>query len=46
MSQFYFILDNRIGRVTAKFGVQGPGVASSLCAMTFDFGTISKDIAD
>jgi hypothetical protein len=31
-------LDNHIGRVTAKFRVQGPEIASSLCAATFDFG--------
>jgi hypothetical protein len=37
MSQFCSILDNQIGRVTAKFSVQGPEVASSLCATTFDF---------
>jgi hypothetical protein len=38
MDQFCAIQDNHIGRVTAKFRVQGPGIASSLCAATFDFG--------
>jgi hypothetical protein len=38
MDQFLSILDNHIGRVTAKFRVQGPEIASSLCAATFDFG--------
>jgi hypothetical protein len=38
MSQFSSVLDNHIGRVTAKFRVQGPEIASSLCATTFDFG--------
>jgi hypothetical protein len=38
MNQFCSILDNNIGRVTAKFRVQGPEIASSLCAATFDFG--------
>jgi hypothetical protein len=38
MDQFCSILDNYIGRVTAKFRVQGPEIASSLCAATFDFG--------
>lgn len=35
---FILPLDNHIGRVTAKFRVQGPEIASSLCAATFDFG--------
>jgi hypothetical protein len=38
MDQFCSVLDNHIGRVTAKFRVQGPEIASSLCAATFDFG--------
>jgi hypothetical protein len=38
MNQFCSILDNHVGRVTAKFRVQGPEIASSLCAATFDFG--------
>ena len=38
MGQFCGALDNYIGRVTAKFRVQGPEIASSLCAATFDFG--------
>jgi hypothetical protein len=38
MNQFSSILDNHRGRVTAKFRVQGPEIASSLCAATFDFG--------
>jgi hypothetical protein len=38
MDHFCSILDNHIGRVTAKFRVQGPEIASSLCAATFDFG--------
>ena len=36
--QFLSIQDNQIGCVTAKFRVQGPEIASSLCAATFDFG--------
>ena len=39
MEQFCAALDNHIGRVTAKFRVQGPEIASSLCAATFDFGS-------
>jgi hypothetical protein len=38
MNQFCSTLDNHIGRVTAKFRMRGPGIASSLCAATFDFG--------
>ena len=38
IGQFSSILDKHIGRVTAKFRVQGPEIASSLCAATFDFG--------
>jgi hypothetical protein len=38
MAQFHSTLDNHIGRVTAKFRVQGLEIASSLCAATFDFG--------
>jgi hypothetical protein len=38
MSQFCSVLDSHIGRVTAKFRAQGPEIASSLCAGTFDFG--------
>ena len=37
MEQFHAALDNHIGRVTAKFRIQGPEIASSLCAATFDF---------
>jgi hypothetical protein len=39
MAQFCSTLDNHIGRVTAKFRVQGPEIASSLCAATLDFGS-------
>jgi hypothetical protein len=39
MDQFYSTLENHIGRVTMKFRVQGPEIASSLCAATFDFGS-------
>ena len=39
MGQFRSILDNHIGRVTAKFRVQGPEIASALCAASFDFGS-------
>jgi hypothetical protein len=38
MAQFHSTLDNHIGRVAAKFRVQSPEIASSLCAATFDFG--------
>jgi hypothetical protein len=38
MEQFRATLDNHIDRATAKFRVQGPEIASSLCAATFDFG--------
>jgi hypothetical protein len=38
IDQFHSTLDNHIGRITAKFRVQGPEIASSLCAATFDFG--------
>ena len=38
MEQFCATLNNHIDRVTAKFRVQGPEIASSLCAATFDFG--------
>lgn len=38
MDQFSSVLDNHIGRVTAKFRAQGPEIAISLCAATFDFG--------
>ena len=40
MDQFCAIMDNHIGRVTAKFRTQGPEIASSLCAATFDFGNV------
>lgn len=36
--QFISILDNHIGRVTAKWRVQGPEIASTLCAALQDFG--------
>jgi hypothetical protein len=38
MDRFCSLLDNHIGRVTAKFRAQGPEIASSLCAATFDSG--------
>jgi hypothetical protein len=38
MDQFCSILDNHIGRVTAKFRAQVPEIARSLCAATFNFG--------
>jgi hypothetical protein len=37
MDQLYSLLDDHIGRVCAEFRVQGPEIASSLCAATFDF---------
>ena len=46
MDQFYSILDNHIGRVTAKFRVQGPEMASSLCAATFDFGNSNSFLSN
>lgn len=36
--QFVSVLDNHIGRVTAKWRVQGPEIASTLCAAIQDFG--------
>lgn len=36
--EFTSILDNHIGRVTAKWRVQGPEIASTLCAVMQDFG--------
>ena len=38
MDQFAALLDGHIGRITAKFRIQGPEIASTLCAATFDFG--------
>jgi hypothetical protein len=38
MKQFCATLDNHIDRATAEFRVQGPEIALSLCAATFDFG--------
>jgi hypothetical protein len=46
MDQFYSTLDNHIGRVTAKFRVQGPEIASSLCAATFDFGNAKAFLSE
>ena len=37
--QFLSVLDNHVGRITAKFRVQGSEIASSLCAALLDFGT-------
>ncbi len=39
VEQFLSVLNSYIGRVTAKFRVQGPEMASTLCATLFDFGT-------
>ncbi|KAL9112830.1 MAG: hypothetical protein Q9227_002907 [Pyrenula ochraceoflavens] len=36
--QFLSILDNHIGRVASKWRVQGPEIASTLCAALQDFG--------
>jgi len=38
MKLFCAYLGSHIGRITAEFRVQGPEMASSLCAATFDFG--------
>lgn len=38
VEQFLSVLNSHIGRVTAKFRVQGPEIASTLCAALFDFG--------
>lgn len=38
IGQFVSIVDNHIGRVTAKWRVQGPEIASTLCAAVQDFG--------
>lgn len=38
VQQFISALNNHIGRVTARFRVQGPEMASILCATLFDFG--------
>jgi hypothetical protein len=40
MEQFCAALNNHISRTTIKFKVQGPQIASSLCAATFDFGNV------
>ena len=38
VEQHLSVLNTHIGRVTAKFRVQGPEMASTLCATLFDFG--------
>jgi Est1 DNA/RNA binding domain len=40
VEQFLSVLNSHIGRVTAKFRVQGPEMASTLCATLFDFGNV------
>ena len=35
-------LNTHIGRVSAKFRVQGPELASTLCAALFDFGNVES----
>ncbi|KAF7502401.1 hypothetical protein GJ744_005853 [Endocarpon pusillum] len=42
VEQFLFALDRHIGRVTAKFRVQGPELASAICATLFDFGNVDS----
>ena len=42
--QFLSVLDNHIGRVTSKWRVQGPEIASTLCAALQDFGDIEAFI--
>jgi hypothetical protein len=37
VEQFLSVLNSHIGRVTAKFRVRGPEMASILCATVFDF---------
>ncbi len=39
IKRFLSLLNNHIGRVTTKFRVQGPEIASTLCATLFDFGS-------
>jgi hypothetical protein len=46
MNQLTSILDNYRDRVTAKFRVQGPEIASSLCAATFDFGNAESFLSE
>jgi hypothetical protein len=46
MDQFSSILDKHIGRVAAKFRAQGPEIASSLCAATFDFGNAKSFLSE
>jgi Est1 DNA/RNA binding domain len=40
--QFVSALNSHIGRVTVKFRVQGPEMASTLCAALFDFGNVES----
>ncbi|KAF7514335.1 hypothetical protein GJ744_000105 [Endocarpon pusillum] len=42
VEQFLSVLNSHIGRVTAKFRVQGPEMASTLCATLFDFGNVES----
>ncbi|ERF70125.1 hypothetical protein EPUS_00312 [Endocarpon pusillum Z07020] len=42
VEQFLFALDRHIGRVTTKFRVQGPELASTICATLFDFGNVDS----
>lgn len=42
VEQFLSVLNSHIGRVTAKFRVQGPEMASTLCASLFDFGNVES----
>ena len=42
VNQFLSVLESYIGRVTARFRVQGPEMASTLCATLFDFGNIES----
>jgi Est1 DNA/RNA binding domain len=42
VERFVSSLDSHIGRITAKFRVQGPEMASTLCAALFDFGNVDS----
>lgn len=42
VEQFVSALNSHIGRITARFRVQGPEMASTLCASLFDFGDVDS----
>ncbi len=42
VEQFLSVFNSHIGRVTVRFRVQGPEMASTLCASLFDFGNVDS----